>query len=304
MEKRFYSNGKLLITGEYVVLDGAVAFAIPTQPGQDLYVQFHEKPEIHWNSFDVKGKCWFSAVFSLEDFSFKTETSKSVAKTLSEILQHARILNPEFLSNHQGFRITTHLDFPRDWGLGSSSTLIANIAEWAEIDPYQLLEKTFGGSGYDIASAKNDLPILFRKAENNIKVNPCELQWKFEDRLFFVHLNKKQNSRSGISHYRKFPVKKEVIQRISEISKAIPTVENLSDFETLIKEHEHIISKTIQLPTVQENLFPDYSGVVKSLGAWGGDFVLATGNREKQEYFKEKGYSTQISFNKMFKQNP
>ena len=30
----FYSNGKLLITGEYVVLDGAKALALPTKFGQ------------------------------------------------------------------------------------------------------------------------------------------------------------------------------------------------------------------------------------------------------------------------------
>jgi hypothetical protein len=30
-KKKFYSNGKLLITGEYLVLDGAKAFALPTK---------------------------------------------------------------------------------------------------------------------------------------------------------------------------------------------------------------------------------------------------------------------------------
>ena len=36
MKKTFYSNGKLLITGEYVVLDGAKALALPTKYGQNL----------------------------------------------------------------------------------------------------------------------------------------------------------------------------------------------------------------------------------------------------------------------------
>ena len=35
----FYSNGKLLLTGEYVVLDGAKALAVPTRFGQNLIVK-------------------------------------------------------------------------------------------------------------------------------------------------------------------------------------------------------------------------------------------------------------------------
>jgi mevalonate kinase len=39
MKETFYSNGKLLITGEYLVLDGATAFALPTKIGQNLIVE-------------------------------------------------------------------------------------------------------------------------------------------------------------------------------------------------------------------------------------------------------------------------
>jgi len=35
----FYSNGKLLITGEYLVLDGAKALALPTKYGQGQIVK-------------------------------------------------------------------------------------------------------------------------------------------------------------------------------------------------------------------------------------------------------------------------
>ena len=38
-KKTFYSNGKLLITGEYLVLDGARSLAIPTKFGQFLIVE-------------------------------------------------------------------------------------------------------------------------------------------------------------------------------------------------------------------------------------------------------------------------
>ena len=39
----FFANGKLLLTSEYLVLDGAKAFAIPTKKGQSLHVEITEK---------------------------------------------------------------------------------------------------------------------------------------------------------------------------------------------------------------------------------------------------------------------
>ncbi len=51
MRQTFYSNGKLLLTGEYLVLDGAKALALPTKMGQNLQVVTHDKPTISWKSF-------------------------------------------------------------------------------------------------------------------------------------------------------------------------------------------------------------------------------------------------------------
>ena len=39
MKTTYYSNGKLLITGEYLVLDGAEALALPTKFGQNLIIE-------------------------------------------------------------------------------------------------------------------------------------------------------------------------------------------------------------------------------------------------------------------------
>ena len=52
MEKTFYSNGKLLLTGEYVVLDGATALAIPTKYGQYLEISASEKKGIRLAVFE------------------------------------------------------------------------------------------------------------------------------------------------------------------------------------------------------------------------------------------------------------
>lgn len=58
---RHYSNGKLLLTGEYVVLDGATSLAVPTKFGQDLIVEPIKESQLIWGSFTHTGECWFEA---------------------------------------------------------------------------------------------------------------------------------------------------------------------------------------------------------------------------------------------------
>ena len=65
----------------------------------------------------------------------------------------------------------------------------------------------------------------------------------------------------------------------------------VSDFQMLMLAHESIVSKLIGIEPVKEAEFSDYEGVVKSLGAWGGDFVLACGPTKSKEYFAAKGFT-------------
>lgn len=299
MEKEFHSNGKLLLTGEYVVLNGAKALAIPTKYGQNLKIKTSNNHGIHWKSLDEKGEVWFEELFS-SDSLLGNDFQNPISQTLSKILKEAKKLNPKFLSKGIGLEVRTELDFSRDWGLGTSSTLINNIAQWAEVNAFYLLSNSFGGSGYDIAAAQHNFPIFYKVKNNRPEIEKAFLNWNFKESLFFVHLNQKQDSKEGIAHYKKTKVEKRVIQRISEIGIELYECKTLKEFEELMKEHERIISKTINLPTIKERLFSDYSGVIKSLGAWGGDFVLAGGTEQNQEYFRKRGYETIINFNEMF----
>ncbi|OAD91546.1 GHMP kinase [Aequorivita soesokkakensis] len=298
MKKIFHSNGKLLLTGEYVVLDGATALAIPTKYGQSLEIDISEKKEIHWQSYDENGSLWFEDFFDLKNFESQNKESE-ISKTVSKILREAQKLNPDFLSKYEGIQVKTPLDFPRNWGLGSSSTLINNIAQWAKVDGFALLANSFGGSGYDIAAAQSDAPILYELKNGNSKFRKVNLPWDFTDSLFFVHLNKKQDSKDGIARYKNASGDKKSLQRISDITNKLLLCYSLSDFETLMNAHEEVISEIIKLPTIKEQLFNDYPNTIKSLGAWGGDFVLATGNEIDMDYFKKKGFETVIPFEKM-----
>ncbi|MGK0325552.1 MAG: mevalonate kinase [Polaribacter sp.] len=304
----YYSNGKLLLTGEYLVLDGAKSLALPTKFGQDLSVEKIKESQIIWGSFTHAGECWFEAVFELPKLRLvnctfnadKEGNAEFIAETLLEILKEARRLNPDFLSLEVGFEVKTKLTFPRNWGLGSSSTLINSIASWAKVDAFKLLWNSFKGSGYDIACAQNNSPILYQIKDEKPKVEQVEFNPTFKENLFFVHLNKKQNSKEGIAKFRESGENfQEEIKKISAISDAFLNAKSVQDFDRLIIEHERIISSIIKLKPVKEKLFPDYFGEIKSLGAWGGDFVLVTGNASTPRYFKNKGFETVLTYHQM-----
>jgi mevalonate kinase len=296
----FHSNGKLLITGEYAVLDGALSLALPTRFGQSMEVKAIEKPELVWISFDNNNQIWFETKIPMADLlNVEKPNMDAYEKPLRDLLRTVAKLKPDFFSQNAGYEVVTKLDFPRNWGLGTSSTLIYNIAQWAEVNPYLLLESSFGGSGYDIACAGSQLPVLYQLIDGKPEVEMLSFKPVFSENLFFVHLNRKQNSREGIQRYRSLPNKENIVQEISTITRNILKISTLKEFSECMEVHENLMASIIQLPKVKDLYFSDYPGAVKSLGAWGGDFVLAAGEKESPEYFKGKGFLTVIPFDEM-----
>jgi len=221
------------------------------------------------------GEKWFEAQISLFDFSAVKTTDEKMAEFLAKVLKNAVRLNSEFLDKWNGYKVETKLDFHHLWGLGSSSTLIYNVANWAEINPYYLHFKLGNGSGYDIACASADGPIEYSLSDEEINISNIDFSPKFKDNLFFIYLNKKQSSRDEVNKFlkQKKP-KQETIEKISELSSRIISSKSFAKFEQFIREHEEIVSKVLARPTVKEEKFPDYWGSIKSLGSWGGDFYL------------------------------
>ena len=293
----FFSSGKLLITSEYAVIDGAYALAVPTKLGQSMTVIDNKESDIHWIAKDVDGNIWFEDHFLDNDFQSTLQTNETSSR-LQQIFLVARELNPDFLAKPAGFVVETQLNFSRNWGLGSSSTLINNIAQWANVNPFYIQQKVFGGSGYDIACAQKHNPITYQLIVQKPTVLDAAFAPPFHEHLFFVYMNKKQNSRTSIqNHYR--GVSDEVRDALTALTKRFVKTQNASEFQTLMLAHESIISKLIGIPPVQETKFSDYEGVVKSLGAWGGDFVLACGPKTSKAYFSTKGYAVCIPYSKL-----
>ncbi|SNR53809.1 Mevalonate kinase [Maribacter sedimenticola] len=301
MSKEFYGNGKLLLTGEYAILDGAKGLALPTAFGQYLKVRQGTQNHMCWKSIDEHGKVWFDAEINSTNLQLISTSDNEIAEPLLNILKEAQKLNSDFLAqNERNLNIEARITFPRNWGLGTSSTLIANIAAWANINPYKLLEASFGGSGYDIACATHNTAITYIRNGHKPHVQEVDFNPDFADQLFFVYLNQKQNSRDAIKRYRTLTIHKEqLITKINALTDAILNCENLGEFEMLLNKHEALLADTLGLPTIKNSLFPDYTNTIKSLGAWGGDFILATGKKTAMDYFRNKGYYTILPYTKM-----
>ncbi len=290
---KFNSNGKLLITSEYLVMKGAMALAIPSKLDQELNVISTSTDFLYWKSLDNNNQIWFEEKFFLVKKSLVYHGKKNkISDLIVSLFDYVhRFNNPK---KSVGNEFIWKLNFNRNWGLGSSSTLINNLSKWAKVNPYKLLFSVFKGSGYDIACCDKSNPIIFQKKDDYLSVSNATFNPNFLDNLFLVFLNKKQNTQKSIQNF--FKTDKlfiDEINQINEIVHSIQKVKDLATFESLIERHEKIIANILQLPTVQNKKFPEYNcGVIKSLGSWGGDFVLATGDEKSMDYFVEKGFNT------------
>ncbi len=209
-------------------------------------------------------------------------------------------MNSRFLISSEGCQVRTALEFPRNWGLGSSSTLVNNIAKWVDRNPFKLLFDSFGGSGYDIACANSEKPLFYRLEDTQPKAYQVDFNPSFKENLFFVYLNVKQSSRASIAHFQEVQdFDDQTLDHISAIGKELIRCGNQEDFDMLLAEHERIIGSVLGEQPVQQRYFDDFPGQIKSLGAWGGDFVLVSSRTDPRNYFLKKGFKTVIPYSDM-----
>ena len=294
---KFYSNGKFLITGEYLILDGAKSLAVPTKFGQELKIDSNDSKFIEWESLDKNGKVWFKCKIQISNLNLESTSSEKISNKLLKILKFIRKEKPEFLRN-RGHKITTSLTFDKNWGLGTSSTLINNLSKLAEIDPFKLNKRIFKGSGYDIACASSNSHILYQIIDDNHIIKNVKFNPPFKEYLYFVYLNKKQNSLEELNIYNKVKKNKSLVSEIDEITLKVLNSRNFYEFNNLISSHEKIISSIISKKTIKSK-FKDFNGELKSLGAWGGDFILASTKDDPYKYFNSKGLETIYKFDEI-----
>jgi hypothetical protein len=137
--------------------------------------------------------------FVSEIINPELQEPETIKSTLLSILHEAYALNPSFIKAEEGYIITPNWAFQK-WGLGTSSTLINNIAQWLQIDAFTLLNNSFGGSGYDIACAQKTTTHSLPSWKGKAMVEKATSN-QTSQHIYFVYLNKKQSSKTAIANY-------------------------------------------------------------------------------------------------------
>ena len=293
----YYASGKLLLFGEYFVLKGSGGLAIPLKFSQKMQVDNLQENFFKWTSKHNQN-VWFACGFSneLEIINTSDGTKAEILIALLKIIKERK---PSLFKSVLQFN--TEIDFPLEWGLGSSSTFISLLSQWSEINPYLLLENSFGGSGYDVACASSNTPIIY-DMESHQSV-PVYLFPKITSKLLFVYSGKKQNSRKEVMQFNSLHISENQLEKMRAIIVSAAKATQIDAFEEAMEESENLLSPLLNSTTIKDKYFSDYPFCIKSLGAWGGDFFMATFRKENEarSYFAEKGYSVLFNYNEIIK---
>ncbi len=299
----FFSRGKLLLSGEYAVILGARALAVPLKLGQHMEILTNaESGTLAWESSDPSG-IWFRAEFALPGLEILQASDPVPAAFIASSIRAALELKPGFLSPGQGFRVHTHLEFHRDWGFGSSSSLISNLARWFDVPLFELFRKISSGSGYDVFCARASQPIIYSLIDDQPLLEEVSFHPPFTKNLYFVYLGQKQDSQVSVGNFRSKPmIATGSVQAISALTGRMAVTNDLDEFMKVMNDHELVISGMTGLEPAGKKLFPDFRGAVKSLGAWGGDFVMAASDmslEQVRDYFRSKGLEVIFGYDEL-----
>lgn len=296
-KETYFSPGKLLLTSEYFVLDGALALAVPTVLGQEMKVEkiSTERNLIIWEAFH-ENVFWLKVKIDSKNWIVLETNISAAAEFVLKVFKQINELNSSKFSENISYHFITNLQFPSNFGLGSSSTLMNNLAQWSGINPFVLNEKSLGGSGYDVAVAIENSAILFQKIKEKNQIKKVEFSPPFVDDLILIHLNQKQDSREGINHYRTKEKCQDLIKEFSELTMQVLNSKNIEEFSNFMEIHEGKLSRFLDIENVKSKYFSDCPVFLKSLGAWGGDFVLTRKFPNYRNYFIERNFPTIIDF--------
>lgn len=302
----YRANGKLIITAEYLVMQGALALAVPVRFGQQMTVELLENlpGRIEWTAFANENR-WFYAGFGMHNWTCYSTNNEEAALRLVALLRTAAEMNPHRFNPAGGYTITTNANFSLSWGLGSSSSLVAMISEWTGVDPFGLLFRTASGSGCDVAASMSDGPILYRIGNTSPQVEPVDYFPPFHRQMWFVYLGNKQLTHSEISSFNKqVPASSSQIEQMDVLTRTMWQATDIVQCTRTMREHDQLIGSLLKRKPLQEERFQEFNGRIKQLGAWGGDFALAVSEMEGGEvknYFTGRGLPVVFSFAELVK---
>ena len=304
--------GKVLLSGEYVVLDGATALGLASRLGQSMEVFRGGEPgRLRWTAHDHLRHPWLKANYRIVDGQWSVDegdvATSEAAVMLRNWLQTAWTLMAKAsegsasgygeafwndILRQEGLTVHTRLDFARSWGLGSSSTVMALLAQWLEVDARTLYTLTTNGSGYDLEVALQNSSILYRlpygrPITNSTSTPPLEpivqpIHYHAPQGgcLWLVDPGGKQTSAKEVVRYHNLDSKRRLycVEEISSLSKELATCHEVDRMLEYFVRHDSVLENLLQQPCLHRISGKGFPGRLKSLGAWGGDLFLAVSN--------------------------
>ncbi len=296
---RFHAKGKLLLSAEYMVMFGSTALAIPLKLGQSLEISSKTDPaNFKWTAYHQQNP-WFSATLNPGTLEVKDSSNVKIAQDLKKLLGACIQLKPSFKEAMYEKDAVTRLDFPPDYGFGSSSTLIALLAKWADVNPLDLHFMVSEGSGYDVACTLADGPITYKLKDRSPQYNSTPFNPPFREQIWFAWLGHKQATASHLSMVAsRLSPNAETIQKFSQFTLGMLDASTLEQFRKIMESHEKALSQLLGMNPVSGR-FRKLPGSVKSLGAWGGDFVMIASDANQaslSKYLAKYGIHTLYNF--------
>lgn len=280
--KTYYAPGKVLLAGEYLVIKGMEALAFPVKLGQWLKVwsvDTQGNSKVVWEAKNSKGETWFKAEIDSDIMHANSCSDEAVAIDLVHLLQVVKSHKPQ-LFEHKTYRMETECEFPTEYGLGSSSTLVVMLAQWAQIDPFLLQHAVFGGSGYDVAVCQTAKPVVYWLENETPCWSPFALNPEWTSDWFLCFPGQKQNSRHALEETQdkiaavmQDPLFK---WQLDQILKGLKSPGSKVMLEAGLEMWQGILATVLGLQRSYDDLgiSPIQGGVCKYLGAWGGDILL------------------------------
>ena len=291
-----------MLCGEYAVIVGVEALALPVSLGQWMYVWEFDSPgggdRLIWEAKEKDGSTWLNESFALPLETMEAETEKSSERDRSREVLHSMLsmVAEGFWKTGKSYRIETQLEFDRSSGLGSSSTMVANFARFAGLDAQKVQQKVLGGSGYDVAVAELGKGLVFWKNAEVANWDAWKLSADLTSKWKIVFLGKKQNSRNALADVKGklMEIEKDdfLMHQLQQVCAAVKMANQVPMLEAGLEMWQAILAMSLGLETPYQHFKfqPTKGGLCKWLGAWGGDMLLINDVFEESEREALKKY--------------
>ena len=186
---------------------------------------------------------------------FEEFADDAIALNLLKMLQQ---LPMKTWTPGKSVRIETHLQFPQEWGLGSSSTLCALLARWSLGDAQKIQQAVWGGSGYDVAVAEVGKPLVYWISGDE----PNWAEWRLMPELsanwWILMPGNKQNSRESLRSVKErlLELQQEpfIMHQLKQIIDRIKLAEDVPTMEAGLEMYQAILGTILELDTPYQKM--------------------------------------------------